>query len=203
MRAARPRPLKPTEGSLFSSPSSLCGAGEEQTPRGLPCGNVPGEVRSAPVRTARAPLGKGPGQRDDRRAGSPKEGDQGARPNNKSVVPGGPRPPTANGWSLPSPDGNFPHEGACALMRVWRGSGAARRGPRVLPRGAGHRNGPAPPPRPADPSRTRIVSEGQGARLYTLRAILAAGTKRPGDPRRGDTRAAGPRWHIPTRLNGG
>src|ERR671916_830182 len=139
MRAARPRPLKPTEGSLFSSPSSLCGAGEEQTPRGLPCGNVPGEVRSAPVRTARAPLGRGPGQRDDRRAGSPKEG----------------------------------------------GSRRPRRGPRVLPRGAGHRNGPAPPPRPAGPSRTRIVSEGQGARLYTLRAILAAGTKRPGDPRRG------------------
>lgn len=126
-----------------------------------------------------------------------RRGDQGARPNNKSVVPGGPRPPTANGWSLPSPDGGFPHEGACALMRVWRGSGAARRGPRVLPRGAGHRNGPAPPPRPADPSRTRIVSEGQGARLYTLRAILAAGTKRPGDPRRG---IGGPPGHVGTFL---
>ena len=62
-----------------------------------------------------------------------RRGDQGARPNNKIVVPGRPRPPTANGWSLPSPDGGFPHEGACALMRVWRGSGATAHGPWLLP----------------------------------------------------------------------
>jgi hypothetical protein len=127
-----------------------------------------------------------------------RRGIKAARPNNnKSVIPGRPRSPTANGWSLPSPDEGFPHEGACALIRVWRGSGAAARGPRVLPRGAGHRNGPAPPPRPAGPPRTCIVSEGQGP-VYTHSGPSSRQARK--DPATLGGGIGGPPGHVGTFL---
>jgi hypothetical protein len=79
----------------------------------------------------RTPLPRG---WDNRKAGRPKEGgDRGARLNNNGiVVPKRGRPHTPNGWSLPSPNGGFGREVACALMRARRGSGAAAHGPRFF-----------------------------------------------------------------------
>jgi hypothetical protein len=127
-----------------------------------------------------------------------RRGDQGARLNNEHiVVPRRPRLNTANGRSLPSPNGGFARGGAGAKRRCARGvepGPSSEKGRRPLL---------GPPARFARVLSQRIGDPSMHTPGHTRALSGKTGKRKPGRPGRGMIRAAGLRRSIPTRPSSG